>query len=58
MGDGAQPITLPWKYPAFHFLFRVGIYPEAPAIVNRERGAPGDGMRCLPGENELWIDAG
>jgi hypothetical protein len=56
--DCAQPITWLWKYPAFQFLFRVGIYSEAPAIVNRERGSPSDGMRCLPGENERWIDVG
>ena len=55
---GAQSITQLWEYPPFHFLFRVGIYSKAPTIVNRGRGTPGDRMRCLPGENEFWIDVG
>ena len=58
MRDRAQPVALLWKYPAFYFLFRVGIYSEAAAIVNRGRGSPSDGMRCLPCENKRWIDVG
>jgi hypothetical protein len=36
----------------------LGIDAEATVIANRRRTAPSDGMRCLPRENELWIDVG